>query len=98
MNKDINQKIKDIKYNIFSRLDEIENRIKNADKLTENEECFFISINIDTLELNIESSWDWKFPELEENEACFYSQSFGAEFDSVNFNFKGVEALVNYYN
>jgi len=98
MNDTNNKKIEEIKYSIWSRLDEIENKINNADKLTENEECFFISINVNTLELNIESSWDWKLPELEENEACFYSQSFGAEFDSVNFNFKGIEAEVEYYN
>jgi len=93
-----NQEIKDIKYNIFSRLDEIQDRIDRFDPLTDKEECFFISINIDTYELNIESSWEWKLPALDNMEACFYSQSFGAEFDSVDFNFKGVEALVNHYN
>ena len=98
MNKDINQEIKDIKYNIFSRLDEIEDRIDRFDPLTDKEECFFISVNIDTLELNIESSWDWKLPELEENEACFYVQKFGQKFDSIDFNFKGVETLINHYN
>jgi len=93
-----NQEIKDIKYNIFSSLDEIQDRIDRFDPLTEEGECFYVSYDIDTYEINIESSFTWKLPNLENMEACFYIQKFGQKFDSIDFNFIGIETLVNHYN
>jgi len=93
-----NQKIKDIKNIIWSSLDEIQDRIDRFDPLTDKEECFYVSFNIDTYELNIESSWEWKLPVLDNMEACFYVQKFGQKFDSIDFDFIGIETLINYYN